>query len=87
MAIGKFLFRDEAINLPRYFAVVSPRYTKSPGGKYHRGVREWKLWGSDQVRIKENTVKQVRKHIDEEIAKLPEDLQIFFFDKDEIVTL
>ncbi|MCY4171436.1 MAG: hypothetical protein OXE59_04740 [Bacteroidetes bacterium] len=81
VAIGKFLCRDEAIDLPRYFAAVTPRYTKTKDGKFSRGVRDWPLFGSEHVRIMENTVPRVRKRIDEEIEKLPQELQKFFFDK------
>ena len=68
VAIGKYLYRDNADKLPKFMAIVRP-YTNS---------RDWPWGDAPTVKVEENTVNLVKKGIDKAIAEMPKKYSKFF---------
>ena len=68
VAIGKYLYRDEAVNLPKFIAIIRP-YNNMDG---------WNWSEISTVKIEENTVAHMKKRIDHAISELPKKYAKFF---------
>jgi len=73
VVIGKYLWRDQAIRLPKFMAIVQPKNSFT--------IQDWK--DSYRTLVEEYTVARVRKAIDAAIAELPRKFHKFFLKQEE----